>query len=99
MAIRTKGRPDTYSIAQARDSLARIVHEAEQGRAIELTRRGKPVAAVVSVRDLERIRGGRAGLWETLVVFRAKADLEDLWAEGDPLQGVRDRSPGRQVRL
>lgn len=99
MAIRTKARRGTYSIAQARDSLARIVHEAEQGRAVELTRRGKAVAAIVSVRDLERIHAGRAGLWETLAAFRAKADLEDLWADGDPLRGVRDRSAGRQVRF
>lgn len=99
MAIRRKRTADRYSIADARDALARIVHDAELGRPVELTRRGKTVAAIVSIWELERIRAGGRGLWETLQAFRAKVDLEELWAEGDPLGGVRDRSVGRRVRL
>jgi hypothetical protein len=34
-----------YSIAEARVSLAAIIQRAEAGHEIELTRRGKPVAA------------------------------------------------------
>lgn len=98
MAIR-KARPPSYSIAEARDALAELVHEAEQGRAVRLTRRGRPVAAIVSVEDLERLRGVHASFWDTLVAFRAKADLKALWTGGDPLAGVRDRSTGRRVRL
>lgn len=98
MAIR-RAKPASYSIAEARDALAELVHEAEQGRAVSLTRRGKPVAAIVSVKDLERLRGVHASFWDTLVAFRAKADLKGLWTGGDPFEGVRDRSAGRRVRL
>ena len=38
-----------YSIAEARDNFPRVVHEAETGEAVELTRRGKPVARLTTV--------------------------------------------------
>ena len=41
-----------YSIAEARSNLSSIVDQAEAGQEIELTRRGKPVAVVVSLREL-----------------------------------------------
>jgi prevent-host-death family protein len=40
-----------YSIAEARDRLARLVHDAEKGIAVELTRLGKRVAVLVSMKD------------------------------------------------
>ena len=51
--------PKRYSIADARSNLPSIVDEAEAGEEIELTRRGKPVAAIVSLRELQRLRGAR----------------------------------------
>ena len=58
----------TYSIAEARDNLAKIVRESESGP-VELTRRGRPVARgrEDDARDLEdqaRDPGERAGLAE-----------------------------------
>ena len=41
-----------YSIAEARTHLPTIIDEAEAGLEIELTRRGKPVAVIVSPRQL-----------------------------------------------
>lgn len=38
-----------YSIAEAQDSLANLVHEAEGGTRVELTRDGRPVAMILSV--------------------------------------------------
>lgn len=63
------------SIAEARDQLSTWVRSAEHGSAVVLTRRGKPVAAIVSAdefRRLERLRAagpmaglaGLAGGWE-----------------------------------
>ncbi|MEW6569314.1 MAG: type II toxin-antitoxin system prevent-host-death family antitoxin, partial [Chloroflexota bacterium] len=37
-----------YSIAEARQNLAAVVHELERRARIELTRRGKPVAVMLS---------------------------------------------------
>ena len=50
-----------YSIAEARARLPAIIDQAEAGQEIEVTRRGKPVAAVVSVRELARLRGSAGG--------------------------------------
>lgn len=63
------------SIAEARDQLSTWVRSAEHGSAVVLTRRGRPVAAIVSAdefRRLERLReagpmsglAGLAGGWE-----------------------------------
>ena len=63
------------SIAKARDQLSTWVRSAEHGQPVILTRRGKPVAAIVGSEDLvrlERLRAagpmaglaGLAGGWE-----------------------------------
>jgi prevent-host-death family protein len=38
----------TYSIAEARNDLSNVVREAEAGRPVTLSRRGRPVAVVVA---------------------------------------------------
>lgn len=40
---------ERYSIAEARDRFAQIVHDAEQGKPIQITQRGKPIAIVLSL--------------------------------------------------
>jgi prevent-host-death family protein len=84
----------TYSIAEARNQLPSLVHDAERGVRVELTRRGKPVAVLLSVREYQRLSGGGKGLWSALKEFRARHDLTALDAES-VFEGVRDRSPGR----
>lgn len=44
-----------YSIAQARDQLPQLVHTAEQGTPVELTRRGKQVAVILSAKEYDRL--------------------------------------------
>ena len=83
-----------YSIAEARDNFTSMVHEAEEGTQVELTRRGKPVAVLVGVEDFERLSKKKPGFWEAYQEFRRTADLSDL----DPdeiFRDVRDQSPGR----
>ena len=88
-----------YSIAQARDHLPRIVHEVERGSAVELTRRGKPVAVLLSMRYYERLTSGKGGFWEVLEKFRREVDLDAIWEDGDPFEGVRDRPAGCELAL
>ena len=87
-----------YSISQARNSLPSLVHEVEGGGAVELTRRGRPVAVLVSISDYDRLIGKRPDLWSAIERFRAETDLEELDVE-QILDGVRDRSPGREVEI
>jgi prevent-host-death family protein len=83
-----------YSIAEARDRLPAIVHDAEQGDPVQITRRGRPVAVLVSVADFERLTAAKPNFWELVVAFRKRHDLAELDVD-DVFRDVRDRSPGR----
>jgi antitoxin Phd len=86
-----------YSIADAQGRLRAIVHDAEKGDVAELTRRGKPVAVVLSIADYERLRGAPGNFWSALQEFRASHDLAGLDVEA-VFEGARDRSPGRDSK-
>lgn len=84
------------SIAEAKDQLARLVHEVEEGAPIEITRRGRPVAVLVAKGEYERLSLEAPSFLEALHAFRDEVELEKGWAE-EAFEGVRDRSPGREV--
>lgn len=88
-----------YSIADARANLPSIVDEAEAGQAIELTRRGKPVAVIVSLRELERLRGARTQFNDAYRRFLETHSLKDIGIDADHFKSTRDRAPGRKVSL
>jgi len=48
-----------YSIAQARHDLPAIVHEVERNGRARITRRGRPVAVVLSIAEFERLLSAR----------------------------------------
>lgn len=86
-----------YSIAEARDNFPGVVHEAEAGTRIELTRRGKPVAVLIGIEDYARLAGGRRDFWEAYEEFRREFDLLRLGIDPDEIfRGVRDPSTGRE---
>lgn len=89
----------TFSIAEARHGLAALVHELDKRPVIELTRRGKPVAMLVSLREFNRLRAARADFWDAFTAFRSRNNLADLNIEPKIWKGVRDPSPGRDVEL
>jgi prevent-host-death family protein len=91
--------PQRYSIADARISLPAIVDQAEAGERIELTRRGKPVAVVVSLREFERLRGDRSRFGDAYKRFRDKFSLEEIGLDDDFGAATRDQAPGRKVSL
>ncbi len=97
MAIPELGVGKRYSIAEARDRLAALVHEAECGRPAELTRRGRPVAVILSLDAYRRLaQSEQADFWSAYERFRESVDPADLVDEPDPFADVRDRSPGRE---
>lgn len=87
----------SYSIAHARDNLAAIVHDVEETSTVELTRRGRPVAVLISVAEYERLRGGRRDFWDAYTEFRDGVDLEALGIGPEVFEGLRDPSPGREA--
>lgn len=91
--------PKRYSIAEARQNLAAIVHELERRSPIELTRRGEPVAVMLSFREYQQLSSSQPGFWDAYEAFRKQVDLQALAITGDVLGDVRDRSSGRDVEL
>jgi len=88
-----------YSIAEARSSLPRIVDQAEAGVEIQLTRRGKPVAAVVALRVLERLRGDRPRFRTAYQDFLKQYSLDEVGLDDDLFSRSREKSAGRKVSL
>jgi prevent-host-death family protein len=86
-----------YSIAEARHDLAVLVHELEGRDRIELTRRGEPVAVMLSLREYRRLTAGRDRFWDAYRAFRETVDLSRLGIEPEIFE--RDPSPGREARL
>lgn len=87
-----------YSIAAARNSLPALVHAVEGGSPVEITRRGRPVAVLLSIGDYQEMSNKKPDLWAAIQRFRQTADLEALDTE-EIYADVRDRSPGREPEL
>ena len=87
----------SISIAEARHNLAAIVHELERRPLIQLTRRGKPVAVLLSIREYQQLVNGPARFWEAYTTFRASTDLAQLDIEPGIFKGLRDKSEGREA--
>ena len=88
-----------YSIAEARSRLPSIVDEAESGIEVELTRRGQPVAVLVSRREFERLRGRRLHFSDAYRKFLEGHSLEEIGVEDEFAVSTRDRTTGRKVSL
>lgn len=88
-----------YSIAEARQNLAAVVHELDRRARIELTRRGKPVAVILSMREFERVSAPRGRFWDAYKSFCEAVNLPKLGIDPTVFEGVRDRTPGREVEL
>ena len=89
-----------HSIAEVRRNLPSLVREAERGKAVELTRRGQPVAMLIGRRLYERLCSKGRGFAESYRDFSSDFDLVELGLDPDDVFGsVREETPGRDVRL
>lgn len=89
----------SYSVAEARASLPAIIDQAEAGLEIELTRRGKPVAVVVSFRKLERLRTGRPRFGDAYRSFLKKHSSNEIGLDRAFFASIREKGAGREVSL
>ena len=88
-----------YSIAEARTNLPAIVDQAESGLTVELTRRGKPVAVVVSLREFARGRTDRTSFGAAYGTFLTTHVLANVGLEPAFAASLRDKARGRTVAL
>ncbi len=89
----------SYTIAEARCNLPSIVHELARKSAIQLTRRGRTVAVLLSIDEYERLQAGLTTFWNAYQSFRATVDLTALDIDPSIFNEARDRSPGREITL
>ncbi|MEA2237149.1 MAG: hypothetical protein QOC81_1873 [Thermoanaerobaculia bacterium] len=91
---------EQHSIAEARSSLPRLVREAESGKAVELTRRGEPVAVLIGRKQYDRLVSRSKRFSEAWDALAAEIGLGSLDIDPDEVfAGVRDQSPGRGTVL
>jgi prevent-host-death family protein len=86
-----------YSIAEARENFTSMVNEAESGERVELTRRGRPVAVLMSLAEYGQLAPGKRSFWESYQAYLRQYPPSEASAIeiGDAFEGVRDTSPGR----
>jgi prevent-host-death family protein len=76
-----------------------LVHEVERGKKIELMRRGKRVAVLMSWDEYDRLRATRPSPEQALQAWRAQLPADFEGFSDDEVRSWRDPSPGREVRL
>ena len=86
-----------YSIADARRNLPSLVDEAEAGLEVQLTRRGRAVAVVVSVEEYERLKANRVGFSEAYEEFRKHFPANGEGLGPRYFRSLRERGVGRKV--
>lgn len=89
--------PDT-SIADAKTHLTQLIQRAERGEAIRITRRGKPVAVLVSEDAyLSLCQGGEPpSFWDQIQAMRADPGFQPIDWTPQEIDAWRDRQPSRE---
>jgi prevent-host-death family protein len=88
-----------FSIAEAKSKLPAIIHSVEDGPYVQLTRHGKPVAVLLSIREYELLVLKKKGFWSALIEFRNAMKNEETQITDADFSGIRDPSFGRESEL
>ena len=88
-----------YSIAEAKNKLPSIIHSVEKGAPVKLTRHGRPVAVLLSIRQYEGLSREKVGYWDALKSLRNLMEVEGIQVSDADFEGLRDDSHGRDVEL
>ena len=88
-----------FSIAEAKSKLPAIIHSVEDGPYVQLTRHGKPVAVLLSIREFELLVLKKRGFWSALIEFRNAIENEEIQITDADFRGIRDTSFGRESEL
>ena len=87
------------SVAEARQHFARLIERAQQGKTIEITRRGEPVAVLLSASEYSAITGERSSFIDAMMHVRERLGVDELGIGDAEFEGLREESPGREVSL
>jgi prevent-host-death family protein len=80
------------SIAEARNQFANVIHETERSGPVEVTRRGQPVAVIVSIKEFRRLTARKGGFWAAYQKWKADPKFRDVDIDPSLFEGVRNKS-------
>ena len=90
-------------LSTAKAQLAGLVHAAESGEVVHISRHGKAVAVLLSEQAYAALQGEAQGTrtWEAIAQWRraGRAQQCDDWPGDHQIETWRDRSAGREVAL
>ncbi len=83
------------SIADAKTQFPRLVHQAERGEAVHITRRGKSVAVLLSEHEYARLRQGQhqPNFWDLIVAMREAPEFVPVDWSPEDIDSWRDHRP------
>ncbi len=86
------------SVANARNQLTRLIHEVEAGEIIHVTRRGKPVAVIISEQAFEWLQKGgeKNNFWQAIQEMRSDPGFEPVDFTVEEVSAWRDKGLGRE---
>ena len=86
---------ETVSIAEAKSKLSQLIHQTENGKAVQLSRHGKPVAVLLSQQQYKRLTDGEDP-WEAIVKWRSNASFKADNLSDQEVNSWRDRATERK---
>ena len=86
---------EKHSITDARRNLPTLIRDAENGKTVELTRRGEPVVVLIGHRHFERLAANRRGFGAAYQDFTGTVNLAELAL--DPANCSRACGTGHRV--
>ncbi len=89
----------SYSVADARAHLPDILDAVEAGKDVQLTRRGRPVALLLSPERYEMLRSEHTNFGDAYRAFLERHKPREIGLEPGFADSLRTREPGRRVRL
>ncbi len=87
----------TVNIAEAKSHFSKLVHRAEQGERVHLSRHGKPVAVLLSESDYRALIAKRPEPYEAMMAWRVRADFSGEELKDEEIDSWRSRELERDV--
>jgi prevent-host-death family protein len=89
--------PKQLSIAQARNQLESVIHETERSGPVEVTRRGQPVAVIVSIQEYRTLTAKEGDFWTAYQKWRKDPRFRGVEIDPAIFEGVRARDEPEKV--
>ena len=91
---------EKHTITEASRHLPALIDQVTEGKTVELTLDGEPVAVLLSHRNFEELTSVRDSFADAYWQFAETYKLHELAIDPDDLfSGVRDPSPGRVASI